>query len=624
MKKMRIWALVAALCLLLTACGEKEPPTEQQPDPDSQQTQQTGQNGGGDTTPDSGKDTVAADPDMFTDRDLRTSYDESKAAVITLNGSSAVCTSNAVSVQGGTVTILDEGTYLLTGTLTDGRIVVDAPTDAKPQLVLRNVSVHSDISAALYVKNADKVVVTLEGENALTCGERFIAVDENNIDGAVYAKADLTFNGAGSLRITSPAGHGIVGKDDLVFTGGSYDITCASHGVDANDSVRCVDADFTVASGKDAIHAENTEDASLGFVYIQSGTFLLSAEGDGISAGATLEILGGSFDITCGGGSENGTKQSSDNWGGYGGGMMPPGGMGGGKGPGGKGGYGGMSFGGVTTDTTAESTSMKAVKSVGKMTVSGGSFTVDSADDAFHSNSDLTVSGGSFTVATGDDGFHADENLTVSDGTITVTASYEGLEGHHITVSGGKIRLVSTDDGINAAGGTDQSGSGGRDQFGGMGGPGGMGGFGMGSGDGSVTISGGEIYMNASGDGIDANGTLEISGGYTVVCGPTQGDTAVLDYDKTAVITGGTFIGTGSTMMAQTFSEGSTQGVFAVTCGSQQAGTPILLRDASGAVVVDYVPDLPFGLVVLSTPDMVSGAEYTITVGEASGTFAAS
>ena len=154
-----------------------------------------------------------------------------------------------------------------------------------------------------------------------------------------------------------------------------------------------------------------------------------------------------------------------------------------------------------------------------------------------------------------------------------------------------------------------------------MGGPGGMGG--MGSGNGSITISGGELYLQASGDGIDANGTLTISGGYTVVCGPTQGDTAVLDYDRTAIITGGTFIGTGSTMMAQTFSEGSTQGVFAVTCGSQQAGSAITLKSASGETVIDYTPQLSFGLVVLSTPDIVAGESYTITVGEASGTFEA-
>ena len=145
----------------------------------------------------------------------------------------------------------------------------------------------------------------------------------------------------------------------------------------------------------------------------------------------------------------------------------------------------------------------------------------------------------------------------------------------------------------------------------------------MSSGNGSITISGGEIYIQASGDGLDANGTLTISGGYTVVCGPTQGDTAVLDYDKTAIITGGTFIGTGSTMMAQTFTEGSNQGVFAVTCGSQQAGSAITLQNAAGETVIDYTPDLPFGLVVLSSADIISGDSYTITVGQTSGTFAA-
>ena len=595
MKRFRFLPLLLALCLVLTACGEKTPPAEGQPADDSQQTQ-----------PDDASS-------MFTQRDLRTAYDESAAAFVTLTGSGAACDSDAVRVQGSTVTILDEGTYVLTGELT-GQILVNAPDDAKTWLVLRGVTVHSETSAALYVKNADKVVVTLEGENRLSCGDSFTAIDENNIDGAVYAKADLTFNGGGSLTVTSPAGHGIVGKDDVVFAGGSYEITCASHGVDANDSVRCTDADFTVASGKDGIHAENTDDASLGFVYIESGSFALTAEGDGISAGAAMTILDGSFAITCGGGSENGTKQTSDHWGGFGGGggMMPPGGMGGGKGPGGHGSPGGVSFGSLTTDTSEDSTSMKGIKAGTVLTVSGGSFRIDAADDALHSNGDLTISGGTFTVATGDDGVHAEEKLTITDGTVTVTESYEGLEGLHIAVSGGKITLTSSDDGINAAGGTDQSGMGGRDQFG----PGSMGG-----GSGSITISGGEIYMNASGDGMDANGTLEISGGFTVVCGPTQGDTAVLDYDKTAIITGGTFIGTGSTMMAQTFSEGSTQGVFAVTCGSQPAGTQILLQDANGGTVVDYAPDLPFGLVILSTPELVAGEAYTITVGSLSGTF---
>ena len=604
MRKMRLAAAMLALCFLLTACGDQTPPVDDTPVDDTQQTQQEPDK---DTDKGTGS-TVTSDSDMFTQRDLRTTYDESKSALITLSGTTASSSSNAVSVKGNTVTILDEGTYLLTGTW-NGQIVVDAPKDAKTQLVLRDVSIHCETSAALYVKKADKVFVTLEGKNTLSCGESFTAVDENNIDGAVYAKADLTFNGSGKLTVTAPAGHGIVGKDDLVFAGGSYDITCASHGVDANDSVRCVDTDLTVTAGKDAIRAENTDDTTRGFVYIESGTFLLEAEGDGISAGAYLEIRGGSFDITCGGGSENGSKQSSDNWGGFGG-------MGGGMGR--PGGYGGMGGNSQQPSSQEDSTSMKALKATGDLTVSGGIFSVDSADDAFHSNADLTVNGGHFTIATGDDGFHADENLTVADGNISISECYEGLEGLHIAVSGGKIDLKSSDDGINAAGGTDLSGGGGRDQFGGM-----PGGFGMGSGNGSITISGGELYLQASGDGIDANGTLTISGGYTVVCGPTRGDTAVLDYDKTAIITGGTFIGTGSTMMAQTFSEGSTQGTFAVTCGTQSAGAAIVLTDKAGNTVVDHTPQLSYGLVVISTPEMVKGENYTITIGGASGTFAA-
>ena len=606
MKTIRLLAALLALCFVLTACGNQTPPVE---DSTPSGTQQTQPDNTQDTDKETDSSTATSDSDMFTNRDLRTTYDESKSAFITLSGTTASSTSNAVSVKGGTVTILDEGTYILSGTW-NGQIVVDAPKDAKTQLVLRDVSIHCETSAALYVKKADKIFVTLEGKNALSCGETFVAVDENNIDGAVYAKADLTFNGSGKLTVTAPAGHGIVGKDDLVFAGGSYDITCASHGVDANDSVRCVDADFTVTAGKDAIRAENTDDTARGFVYIESGTFLLEAEGDGISAGAHLDIRGGSFDITCGGGSKNGSKQSSDNWGGFGG--MMPGGMGR------PGGYGGMGGNSQQSSSQEDSTSMKALKATGDLTVSGGMFSIDAADDAFHSNANLAVNGGNFQVATGDDGFHADENLTVAGGNITITESYEGLEGLHIVVSGGKVDLVSSDDGINAAGGTDQSGGGGRDQFGGM-----PGGFGMGSGNGSITISGGDLYLQASGDGIDANGTLVISGGYTVVCGPTQGDTAVLDYDKTAIITGGTFIGTGSTMMAQTFSDGSTQGTFAVTCGTQSAGTAILLTDEAGNTVVDYTPQLSYGLVVISTPEMVKGENYTITINGASGTFAA-
>ena len=141
--------------------------------------------------------------------------------------------------------------------------------------------------------------------------------------------------------------------------------------------------------------------------------------------------------------------------------------------------------------------------------------------------------------------------------------------------------------------------------------------------NGSIKISDGNLYINSSGDGLDANGTLEISGGYTVVVGPTQGDTATLDYDKSGIITGGTFIGTGAAGMAQTFSD-SQQGVVAVNVGSQSGGTEITLTDSAGKLVLSYTPELSFAVVILSSPQMQKGESYTITIGTRSGTFEAS
>ena len=245
----------------------------------------------------------------------------------------------------------------------------------------------------------------------------------------------------------------------------------------------------------------------------------------------------------------------------------------------------------------------------------GGSFTIDSADDGIHSNADILISGGTFRIATGDDGVHADENLSISGGNMEITQSYEGLEALHLNISGGSITLTADDDGLNAAGGADESGFGGffgGDRFGGKGGMGG------GSSNGTIVISGGTIQITASGDGIDANGSLEISGGLVTVCGPTQGDTSTLDYDTTGIITGGTFIGTGASGMAQSFS-GGTQGVIAVNVGNQSAGTEITLTDGDGNVLLSHTPWLSFAVVIFSSPELTQGQTYTLTVGTLEG-----
>lgn len=610
MKYKSILPIFLATTLLFSGCGNTN---------NSNSTSDNGNDNASGTSTNSTAEVefTLTDDDMFTNRDAKSEYDDSSSIHIQLNGSTATCDADnsAVRIEGTTITILDEGTYVISGTLDDGMIIVNAEDSDKPQLVFDNVTIRSESSAPLYILEADKVFVTLAtgSSNTLTNGGTFQAIDENNIDGTVFSKQDLTFNGSGSLTISSPAGHGIVAKDDLVFYSGSYDITSAEHGMDVNDSLRVKDATISISSGKDGAHVENSDDAELGYIYISNGSFDIDAEGDGLSAGAYVQIEGGSFDIIAGGGYENGEKSSSDNWGNFGGGA-------GGNMPGS--GRGGRSSGNSATNTNtteSESTSMKGIKSTNSLQINAGTFLIDSADDALHSNTCVYINGGTYEIATGDDAFHGEEKLVITAGTIDISTSYEGLEALNINISGGDISIQSTDDGINAAGGTDASGTtGGRDgMFGG-----GMGGGMSSNSNGSILISGGNIFMYAQGDGLDANGYIELTGGTIVVTGPTNGDTAILDYDISATIDGATFIGIGSIMMAQTFSDG-TQGTMAVQA-SANAGTEIRIEDTSGNEIVSFTPETPFQCVIISTPDIVKGESYTIYVGTASGTFEAS
>lgn len=745
MKKKRSLIFALALTMLLSSCGGQTAKED-----GAQSGQVTAQGEDSQSFPGSGtlpggqsgaeapagevRETVVIDTEaLFSDRDFETDYADKKSAVITLGGATASCASDAVRIDGGTVTILDEGTYILSGTLDDGQIIVDAGKDDKTQLVLDGVSIRSATGAPIYVRQADKVFVTLaEGsENTLSNGGSFIAIDDNNIDAVVFSKDDITFNGAGSLEIDSPAGHGIVGKDSLTITGGSYRITAASHGLDGKDDLAVADGTFIITAGKDGVHAEHDEDLSLGCLYIRGGNFDITAEGDGLSASAAVQIDDGTFRIVSGGGSENAPKKASG-FGGFGGGMRP----------------GAAADPAAQTAESADSTSGKGIKGAAGLFINGGTFTVDAADDAVHSNTDASIQGGVFAIATGDDGFHADQTLTVTAGSVDISACYEGLEALHIEISGGDIRAKASDDGLNAAGGMDASGFGGfggGDMFAGRGGmpgnmnnipamngnmpadaewpaaggfekpsdgtppadgavtipangakpadgnftrpsggtmpadgtmpapnmggmqggmgafPGGMnggsvpnegstpsggmpGGFGGsmpnggampapgmggmpngempgmgampgGSSGGSILISGGTIHLNAGGDCIDANGTLEITGGTITVCSAMSGDTSVLDFDRSAVISGGVFVGSGSAMMAHSFSA-SEQGVITLRLGSTQtAGTEIRIEDAEGRLVFSHAPEQDYYYLVISTPELVKGETYSVSAG---------
>ncbi len=629
MRRYRKMALFFVMALMLSGCSQMNTET-------STASTQTEENSATSST----SETTTVTPtnidssQIFSDRDFEIGYDETTSAQITLNGTSASCDSNAVLISGSTVTITDEGTYILNGTLENGMVIVDAEDTDKIQLVLNGVSITNESSASIYIRQADKVFITTntDTKNSLSNGGSYTAIDDNNIDAVIFSKADLTLNGAGTLSIDAEAGHGIVSKDDVIVTSGTYDITAASHGISGKDRVGIANGSFTIVSGKDGIHAENTEDTSLGYVYLENGTFDITAEGDGISAENVLQIEDGNFKIQTGEGSDAVNleqKESEKSMG-----QRPErrmdqketeqttegttttelSGMAETSWTNKESGITELSETTVTPKTTTETTedtsvSRKGLKATSDLVINGGSFELDTEDDAVHSNANVLINSGEFQIATGDDGMHADSNLIIASGTIEITKSYEGLEGETVTISGGEIQLVASDDGVNAAGGNDQSGmstfSGGHggDKF-------------SSNSSGSITISGGTLYVNAEGDGIDSNGSITMTSGEVYVLGPNSTGNGMLDYDSEATISGGTFVAVGSSGMAQNFGDSSTQGSMLVSVGQQEAGSVVKLLDENNKELLSWTAEKTFDCVLISCSDIQKGSTYTVSVGD--------
>lgn len=533
--------------------------------------------------------------DMFTERDLAGTYEESGAVYVTLSGDGIIGETDGVAINGQTVTITAEGTYIFSGTLSEGQIVVDAD-NAKVQIVFDNVDITCASSAAVYVKSAEKVFVTLaEGaQNTLRNTDEYVAIDDNNIDAVIFAKSDLTLNGTGSLTIVSAEGHGIVSKDDLKITGGTYDIIAAGHALSGKDSVRIADGTFILTAEKDGIHAENADDEEKGYIYIADGDFAITSDGDGMDASNIVQIEDGTFDITAGGGAANSLKTHESD--------MPGGGMSqnierpdGESMPqmGEKPDEESMSQMGEKPDgenmpqdtTTDESgTSTKGIKAGGGMYLNGGTYQIDSADDSIHSNANITIADGTYTLATGDDGVHADDALTVNGGTITVTESYEGLEGLTVTINDGTIDITASDDGINTAGE-------------------------------KMELNGGYIHILAGGDGVDSNGDLTINGGEIYIDGPSDNGNSAIDYGdrSSAYVNGGTLVAIGSSGMAEGMSDSSKQKVLMVKLGEQMEAGNVVLTDSEGNVIVSYTALKTYDCVIISTAEVESGATYTLT-----------
>lgn len=487
------------------------------------------------------------------------------ATVITLSGSGASVDGKGAEAKGSVVTITAAGIYAVSGCLEDGRIIVNAPKE-EVTVALNGADITCSYGSPLYIYKAGTATVHLmEGtENTLTDGavysfdDEYSSAADEEPNACLYSKADLLIQGAGALTVLANCDNGITSKDTLQIYDGSLWVQAANNGINGKDSHTIDSAAIAVTCGGDAIRSTNDTDETLGWVSVSNSTLNLTAGEDGIQAETALTMAGGSYTVVSGGGS--GVQPSDDS-------------------------------------------SAKGLKAGTVLSLTGGTYTLDCSDDAIHSNGDVTVSGGTYTISTGDDAIHADEALTVSAGEIDILTSYEGLEGTTVSVSGGTIYIVSSDDGVNAAGGADGSG------FGGFG-HGNA--FGGGNSDSCIDISGGYLVVTAGGDGLDSNGNAVMSGGTVIVSSTGQGDGA-LDYDGSFTLSGGTLLAVGSGAMAQALSQASQYTVSLGFDSALPAGTFVGL-EREGQSLAFALP-ISGSHIVFSSPELEGEAVYTLSYG---------
>lgn len=517
----------------------------------------------------------------FSNRDCDSSYDENSCKITFKDNSAKADSENGIVVNGSDITITKEGTYILSGDCSDGSVVIETDDKSKVQLVLDNLNLTSK-NSPLVIKEADKVFITLANgsNNTLSDSSSYsLTIDDSTVDSAIFSKADLAINGSGSLTVNGNYKHGIVSKDDLIITGGTINVSSKSSGIDGKDCVKIKSASVNVDSGTDSIRSTNIDETdSRGFVYINSGSFNLTSTNDAIQAASMLRIDGENFEITTGGGSSNGKTHTES--------------MG-----------RGMNMFSSSSDSE-DTESAKALKAAGNIKINGGTYNINSSDDSIHSNSDVIITNCDFTSQTGDDVIHADNALTIDGGTISITQSYEGIEAGDITVNDGKISVVSSDDGFNAAGGSDGEVE--------------PGAFSSDSSK-SLTINGGYVMVDSSGDGLDSNGSLSITGGIILVSGPEISGNGALDYNTSASISGGTLIALGSSGMSQSIT-GDGQCTIMTDITSQSGDTTFAICDSNSNVIASFKPAKQYTSVVVSSPSIKTGETYKIVcVGNVEG-----
>ena len=555
----------------------------------------------------------------FTDREKSGSYKVSEAVKITLDKTTATVSGSGAKADGSTITITEEGVYIVSGTLEDGQIIVDASDSDKVQIVLDGVHINCETNAAIYVREADKVFITLaeNSSNTLGGGNEYTQIDDNTVDGVIFSKSDLVCNGTGSLTIEADYKHGIVSKDDLVITGGTYKITAADNGITAKDQLKILDGSFDIDAANSAVKAKNADNAELGNIYIAGGIFTIEAEQDGFHATGSIVVDDGTITVNSG---DDGFHAELDTI---------------------------IRGGTILVEKSNEGLEGKRV------VVNGGDITVNASDDGINAansgddgaNAANSGDGGVNAANSGDDGANAtnpganaagsgdddsnaassnnDSSAAVNSGDdSSISGAADGKEPPQMppdTENGSDMQPSQDFDPENApsGGNAPQNFDPGNAPSDGdapqmmQGGPGGGGNSEL-----YIKITGGTLTVSADGDGLDSNGGLLVTGGTTIVYGPTSDGDSALDYDGSAIVSGGILAAIGSAGMVESFDEASTQPVITYYCTeTQSADTTITLTDSDGSALFTVTPEKAYASIVLTCPEMKLDATYTLAAG---------
>jgi hypothetical protein len=486
-------------------------------------------------------------------------WDASSVVSIVLDGTSITEDSPNVTVSGSTATITEAGNYSISGTLSNGQIIVNTTSKETVRLILNGANITCSNSAPIFVNDAKKVIVVLADNttNTLTDGTTYTyaSADVDEPNAPLYSKADMTIYGSGTLTVKGNYADGINGKDGLILKSGTINVTSKDDGIRGKDYLIINDANTTVSSGGDGLKSDNEDNSSVGYITFTGGITKVTSTTDGISAQTCVLIENGTITSTSGGGSS-------------------------------------------VSSTSA--LSRKGIKGVSKITVNGGSVTVSSADDALHTNSTININGGTLSLSSADDGIHSDTTVVIAGGDITISKSYEGVEGKKITFSGGASRITASNDALNSSMGTVAGGAEYDDNS-------------------LLTINGGYVVASCtSGDAVDSNGDILLSSGTLIIHGPTSQMEEAVDFNGSFNITGGFLIaaGTKSHMNKAMTSAGTTQvSIFMTASSNVAANTIFRLQDSNGNDIVTFAPLRAAGSLMISSPALVKGASYSIYTG---------